>query len=268
MKKKLTCLEISATSNKKSAEKLNFEGDENAQIMRPSMCLQTMTCKYNPDLVAVRDISKKALDELEKMMGIAGYKMYIHPDWLDITSGNKGRYSCLQCLFVKKNNSLVFKQISGDEDYETTLRSVTGTIKFMGYKIYYRTEHIPMVDEELGKGWLEEQKDRKKKQLQAAISFQEKHDNDLAINAGDFNGNGKKGVSCYCKALYKNMCFTDLVSENTFGNTQIDSVFISKGLKESKINVSVNVLNDFYLQYTDHKIMMITIEMPDESGIC
>lgn len=93
--------------------------------------------------------------------------------------------------------------------------------------------------------------------LHAECAWQETHLNDLALSAGDYNGSAEE--NCYCRGLYKKFPFTDTIAEPIFGEHKLDHVYISEKLKSSDISVTTKVMSDYYLQFSDHKMISITL---------
>ncbi len=254
MGKKITILDYSAASNSQSAKKLKYDGNHN---YRPTICILAMNRQSDLpyDIISVRDINFFALEELESSLRIHGYNMFIHPDWEKVK--NKGRYTCLQSLFIK--NNIDFHMLSGDETYSTTLRSVSGYFPFDKDNFYFRASHTPQVDAQ--RKHVDEQIKRKENMLKYETNYQAKHNDLLCMSIGDFNGNGKIDTDCYCKEIYEDFCFFDLVNEATFENHQLDSIYISKALKDdNSIKLNARVLQDYYMQFSDHRMLSICIE--------
>lgn len=250
MGKVFKILEYSACSNKESAKKLRFSGNHD---LRNIFAMQAMLKENSWDFISVRDISYRDLKKLEPEMESYGYGMVIDPTWESVRQ--KWRYTCLSVLFVK-NSIKKLAQIAGNPGFETVLRYVCVRFNFNGQDIYFRTSHIPCVDDT--RPQLDKQIRRKEDMLNAEIEYQKEHQPDLAINSGDYNGAFDE--DCYCKDRFEEFCFTDMVSESTYENHKLDHVYISDGLSKSKILVNTRVLDDYYMQFSDHKMVAITLE--------
>ena len=249
MKKMISILEYSACGNKQSAQKLRFKGNQDERCLA---VLQIMLRKQPYDLISVRDLPYRALKHLEPTLLAMGYNMYIDPTWKSVTE--KCRYSSLSVLFVK--NDIKFTQIAGYFGFETVLRYVCGIFKFNGRDIIYRTSHIPGVDDT--RSQLSRQIQRKENMLAAEIEYQNEHIDDCAISSGDYNGGIEE--DCYCHELFKDFTFTDLISGPTYEKHQLDHVFISDGFKKSGISVEAEIIDDYYMEFTDHRMISIKLK--------
>lgn len=241
-------LEYSACSQKQAAKKLRYTGDS---VLRAIYGVKSMISKYGFDFVSIRDIAYHTLLKLNDELAVLGYVMYMNPEFK--SEKDKYRYTCLSALFIKKE--IDFEQIFGDEQFETIFRYVCGKIKLAGNEIIYKTGHAPCVDD--SRPGLSKQIKRKEEYLTAEVEFQNKYRNVLALSSGDFNGD--EDADCYCQELYKKFCFEDLIKENTYEEQKLDHCYISPTLKESSINVTAEVLDDLYMQVTDHKMIRIVM---------
>lgn len=246
----INILEYSACGNKQSAQKLKYKGDHD---QRSLAALQVMLRKKTYDLISVRDIPYRALKHLEPTLLAMEYNMFIDPTWRSVTE--KWRYSCLSVLFVK--NSIKFSQIAGSFGFDTVLRYVCGIFRFNGHDIIYRTSHIPCVDDT--RSQLARQIERKENMLGAEIEFQESHISDCCISSGDYNG-AADDEDCYCQDLFGDLVFKDLISEPTYEAKKLDHVYVSEGFKDAGISVEAKVLHKYYMQFTDHKMISITLK--------
>ncbi len=249
MSETISILEFSGCGDKNSALKLKYKGNSDMRIV---FGIQKMLEKKNWDMIGIRDLPYRALIHLEPALLARDYRMYIDPTWRSVKQ--KYRYTCLSVLFVK--NDINFSQIAGYFGFDTVLRYVCGIFKFNGHDIIYRTSHIPCVDE--ARSQLSRQIERKENMLSAEIEFQNEHSSDCAISAGDYNGGIEE--DCYCKDLFEEFIFTDLISGPTYEEQQLDHVFISEGFKSNGISVEAEILDDYYMEFTDHKMISITLK--------
>lgn len=232
----------------------SFRGDHDERSLA---ALQVVLRKTAYDLVSVRGISYRALKHLEPTLLEMGYNMYIDPTWRSVTA--KWRYTCLSVLYVK--NSIAFSQIAGSFGFDTVLRYVCGKFEFGNHSIFYRTSHIPSVDDT--RSQLSWQIERKENMLRAEIEYQNEHMSDCSISAGDFNGSADD-EDCYCQDLYGEFVFRDLmISESTYEDKQSDHVYISDGFENAGISVEAEVLDKYCMQPTDHKMIAITLKRAD-----
>ena len=245
---KIEILEYSACSNRQASEKLKYRGDSDLRVIYG---IRNMISKYGFHLVSVRDIAYHTLLKLKDELAVLGYVMYMNPEFKSEQS--KYRYTCLSSLFIKKE--IDFEQIFGDEQFETIFRYVCGKVKLADKQIIYKTGHAPCVDD--SRPGLSKQIERKEDYLTAEIEFQNKYRNVLALSSGDFNGD--EDADCYCQELYQKFCFEDLIYENTYEEQKLDHCYISPALKESSVNVTAEVLDDLYMQVTDHKMIRIVM---------
>jgi hypothetical protein len=246
----MTFLEVSDCGNKQAEKKLGFIGSTDA---RTEELFKKMMSQRQWDIISVRDIPWHTLKNLEMDLDAKGYRMYIHKSWKNVKQ--KWRYTCLSALFVKEN--VAFEQIYTDDQFDTTLRYVAGKIHFAGKEILYKTNHIPCVD--VNRPNLSHQTQRKIAMLEDEVQFQLKNQSSLAISAGDFNGDLVNG-EWYGQEQYERFVFRDTVTENTYEDKRLDHVFISNAFENSDITVKTEVLADYYMQYTDHKIIAITLK--------
>lgn len=247
----ISILEYSACGNKQSAQKLKFRGNHDLRVV---FALKKMIEKTPWDLISVRDIPYHSLKQLEPVMQSMGYRMFIDPTWKSVSQ--KWRYTCLSVLFVK--NKIRFSQIAGNFGFDTVLRYVCGFFKFNGHDIYFRTSHIPCVDDT--RSQLSRQIERKENMLGADIEFQKEHQEDFAICSGDYNGSSDE-EDCYCRELFDEFTFSDLISERTYEEQRLDHVYVSDGFtKENGISVDAKVLDDYYMRFSDHKMISITLK--------
>lgn len=246
----ITILEYSACGNRQSAQKLKFRGNHDTRVV---FAIRKMLEKKEYDLVSVRDIPYRSLKHLESVLDVMGYRMFIDPTWNSVKE--KWRYTCLSVLFVK--NTIRFSQIAGNFGFNTVLRYVCGVFKFNGHDIYFRTSHIPCVDD--SRSQLSRQIERKENMLGADIEFQKEHQNDFAICSGDYNG-AIDEEDCYCWELFKEFYFKDLISDPTYEEQKLDHVYVSEGFKGKGISVNAEILQDYYMQFSDHKMILITLK--------
>ncbi len=228
----------------------SFRGDHD---QRSIAALQVVLRKTAYDLVSVRGISYRALKHLEPTLLAMGYNMFIDPSWRFVVE--KWRYTCLSVLYVK--NTIKFSQIAGSFGFTTVLRYVCGKFNLRNHSIFYRTSHIPSVDDT--RSQLSRQIERKKNMLGAEIEFQNEHVSDCSISAGDFNGSADD-EDCYCQDLYGEFVFRDLISESTYEDKQSEHVYISDGFENAGIFVEAEVLDKYSMQLTDHKMIAITLK--------
>ncbi len=247
-------LEYSACGNRQSARKLKYRGDQDLRVV---FAIKKMIEKTSWDLISIRDIPFHSLKHLEPALKVLGYGMYINPAWENVKE--KWRYRCLSVLFVK--GTVEFSQIVERTGFDTVLRYVCGVFEFDGHDILFRTSHIPCVDDT--RSQLSKQIDRKKKMLEADIDFQHKHRNDCAICSGDYNGSANE-EDCYCKEMFDDFIFCDLIKENTYEDQQLDHVYISEGFKSEGIAVDAHILDEYYMQLTDHRMISITLRSEAE----
>lgn len=242
---KLRIIEISACSNKVAASKLQITADKSARI---ALMLKMIVEKGHYDIIAVSEMPFTTLQQLKENRIMTGYSTFYHHSFEE--EREKWRFTCLKVLFVKNGIDFIPEDRS---DFETIYRCVAGKLNFDGQDIFYKTNHVPCVDN----GDNEAQLRRKESFLEDELCFQNKELNTLAISAGDFNASkgGDEDYSEYLD-LFK---FKDLVTVPTYGNKQLDHCFISPAFEESPITVSVNVLNDLYKIFTDHKPIEIVL---------
>lgn len=246
----INILEYSACGNKQSAQKLKYKGNHD---QRSLAALQVMLRKTPYDLISVRDIPYRALKHLEPSLLAMGYNIFIDPTWRSVTE--KWRYTCLSVLFVK--NGIKFSQIAGAFGFDTVLRYVCGIFRFNGHNIIYRTSHIPCVDDT--RSQLSHQIERKENMLGAEIEFQNEHISDCCISSGDYNG-ASDDEDCYCRELFDEFVFDDLISAPTYEEKKLDHVYISDGFRDTGISVEAEIIDDYYMQFTDHKMISITLK--------
>ncbi len=251
MKKKLSILEVSACSNKQASKKLKFVGNTDERIV---FMFHKILQKDAYDIISVRDISWSGLERVKHKLGACGYKLYIHKDWDNIK--DKWRYSCLSAVFCRED--VKFEQLYTSECFDTVFRYVYGKIELGDNEIFFKTSHIPCVDD--SKFHVKNQIKRKESMLLDEIEFQKSKENCLAISAGDFNGAPSTG-DFYCQDLFDNFSFVDTALANTYEDKMLDHCYISKALRDSDIvKVKTEVLNDYYMLFTDHKLITITLE--------
>ena len=248
----ISILEYSACGNKQSAQKLKFKGNQDLRII---YSLKKMLEKKSWDLISVRDITYHSLKHLEPELMAMGYRMIIDPTWKTVKEKEKWRYTCLSVLFVK--NTIKCSQIVERYSFETVLRYVCISFEYNGHNIYFRTSHIPCVDATRFR--LSKQVERKEKMLRADIDFQNKHKHDCALCSGDYNG-AVDEEDCYCRELYDEFIFDDLISEGTYEGHKLDHCYVSESFKEKGIAVDAEILDDYYMQFTDHKMLSITLK--------
>ena len=251
MNKEIKILEISACCNKQAEQKLFFKGSSGDRMY---LFINEILQKESYDVLSIREISWNALKKVKHLLMLHGYKFYIHEDWNSVKVSNRWRYTCLSAVFVKEN--IEFKQLYTSDNFDTTLRYVLGEIKFENYCIYWKTSHIPCVDDEVSRA--EYQINRKKLMLLDEIQFQKNMVNNLVLSTGDFNG-GAEG-DYHCCDLYNQFVFEDLIKEATYEDKCLDHVFVSKNLIDNKdVKVEAKVLNEFYMKFTDHKLISISL---------
>lgn len=249
MNEKMTILEVSACGNRQAEKKLRFHGDMDARII---FMMQKLLQKEKWNLISIRDIPWHSLQKLERELGRLGYKMYMHESWQDVKE--KWRYTCLSALFVSEG--IEFSQKHTSDKFESILRYVYGKFYFEGEEIVYKTSHIPCVDD--SRSNLIHQIERKTSMLEDELIFQEENKNNLAISAGDFNGDPFSRCG-YAQELYEQFPFIDTVSGDTYEDKTLDHVYISERLRDSDIKVTTEIIDDYYMQLTDHKIIAITL---------
>lgn len=250
MAKTIKILEYSACGNTESLKKLCFRGDRD---LKDIVLMRNMLKNQSYDIVSVRDIPYHALKKLESEMALLGFKAYIDPIWK--ATKQKWRYTSLSELFVKK--SLGFSQIAGQFGFDTVLRYVCGSFTINGKRVYYRTSHIPCVDD--SRSHISDQIARKENMLNAEIEFQKEHQNDCIICSGDYNGSADD-EDCYCVNLYKEFVLSDMLSKPTYEDKKLDHVFVSKSAFEKEgIKLEAEILDEGYMIYSDHKMVSITL---------
>lgn len=249
MNKTLKILEVSACGNRQAAKKLRFVGDMDNRIL---FMFQKIMQKGHYDIFSVRDIPWHSLCKLQRQLGMYGYRMYIHKSWNNVKE--KWRYTCLSALFCL--DTVEFNQMYTSDKFETVLRYVYGRISFDGEDIYYKTSHFPCVDD--SKSHLSQQIERKVTMLKDENEFQRLMNDSYAISSGDFNG--AQGEDYYGQEQFDIFEFVDTVLGDTYENKTLDHCFISKALRDSRIKVSAEVIDDYYMLLSDHKIILITLE--------
>lgn len=259
VKKKLRILEVSACGNKQAEKKLKFQSG--AMDIRITFLFRELLKKGTYELISVRDIPFHALKKLQRELSIYGYRMFIHKSWNTVAGRQRWRYTCLSALFVA--DGVEFEQIYSGDKFPTLLRYVAGRISFAGKEIFYKTSHFPCVDG--SRSCIENQICRKTAMLEDEVTFQEAHQNDICISAGDFNG--APGGDFYGQEQFESFLFTDMVSENTYEDKSLDHVYVSKGLRETEnLKLSVEFLEDYYMVLTDHKILSVELEAAGNSS--
>lgn len=247
---RIKILEISACCNKQAEKKLSFKANS---VDRMYAFMKDIIQKDSYDILSIREICWNAIEKLNSIL--EGYKFYIHKDFENVEDRYKSTYSCLSVAFVK--DTIEFNQLYTSDNFHTTLRYVFGEIKFSNQLIYFKTTHIPCANYGIS-----DHVSRKKSMLLDELEFQKKYDNTLAISSGDFNGCNDSRY--YCSDIYGEFVFKDLIQEPTYENKCLDHVFVSKTIDESpNIKVETKVLDDFYMKYTDHKLISITITSND-----
>lgn len=131
-----------------------------------------------------------------------------------------------------------------------------------GHDIYFRTSHVPCVDDT--RSQLSKQIERKEKMLDADIEFQKEHQNDCAICSGDYNGAADE-EDCYCRERFNDFIFKDLLSENTYEEQKLDHCYVSEGFSGKGITVNAEILDDYYMQFSDHKMISITLKAGEKN---
>ena len=62
--------------------------------------------------------------------------------------------------------------------------------------------------------------------------------------------------------LFDEFTFSDLISEKTYEEQRLDHVYVSDGFtKENGISVDAKVLDDYYMRFSDHKMISITLKV-------
>lgn len=249
---KLTFLEVNACGNRQAEKKLNFKRDMDFRI---SFLMQELA-KRQASVISVRDIPWHTLKKVQKTLSFLGYRMFIHKDWWKVKE--KWRYTCLTAVFVIYG--VEFNQFYTQEKFPTVFRYLAGSIPFAGLELKYKTSHIPCVDD--SRPNFSYQLQRKIKMLEEEVDYQRENNINLAMSAGDFNGafNGNS----YGKNELNKFVFKDMVATNTYMHSQIDHFYVSEGLLKAGITIKIEVIDDYYMCLTDHKIIAATIEKAAE----
>ncbi len=247
-KKCLDIAEISACSNKESAKALRYTGASETRILILVKELLKQHRRY--DILSVRDASWKALTLLRSYLGTLGYSMLLHPQFASERS--KGRYTCLSALFIL--DTVEYEQLTASDLFPTIYRY--NLIKIMNFAnpLFYKSSHVPCVTKDTPA-----QLHRKAEMLKDEVLFQRSAGENLVLSTGDFNGAPNAG-KYYCQPLLDCLCFTDLVTEPTFGTKRLDHVFASDALRSgAQVAVSAEVLDTGYMTHTDHKVVSIRL---------
>lgn len=252
--KKISIVDVNACSNKEAQKKLRFRGDGDARII---LLIEELLKKQAYSIISLRELTYSALCKLERVLALRGYKRYIHKDWDNVDIKNRGRYSCLSALFVHDSVDS-FEQLYSGDKFETTLRYVAGKFQVGGQTVIYKSSHIPCVEDSHPN--IASQLRRKENMLRDELEFQRENIDNCVICAGDYNCDS---VGTYhCKDLFNQLPYKDAVEEPTYGESRkLDHVFLSPCIVEGKSNmkVQVKVLPEYYMDYTDHKIITIDI---------
>ena len=251
--KKISIVEINACSNQEAQKKLRFKGDGDARVI---LLIEEIIKKQAYNIISLRELTYSALIKLERLLAMHGFKRYIHKDWDNVALQNRGRYSCLSVLFV--HDSVDFEQIYSDDEFETTLRYVAGKFKVDGQPVIYKSSHIPCVED--SHPHIASQLRRKENMLRDELEFQLENIDNCVICTGDYNCDS---VGTYqCTDLFNQLPYKDAVEEPTYGeNQKLDHVFLSPCIVEGKsdMKVQVRVLPEYYMDYTDHRIISVDI---------
>lgn len=252
---KVSIVEINACSNQEAQKKLRFnKGDGDARVI---LLIEEIIKKQAYNIISLRELTYSALIKLERLLAMHGFKRYIHKDWDNVDSKNRGRYSCLSVLFVH-NSVDSFEQIYSGDKFETTLRYVAGKFKVGGQPVIYKSSHVPCVEDSHPN--IASQLRRKENMLRDELEFQLENIDNCVICAGDYNCDS---VGTYhCKDLFNQLPYKDAVEEPTYGeNQKLDHVFLSPDIVEGKsdMKVQVRVLPEYYMDYTDHRIISVDI---------
>ncbi len=95
--------------------------------------------------------------------------------------------------------------------------------------------------------------------LQDELDYQKTKNECLAISLGDFNC-GAIGDFHDGQKEFKELEWTDTVLVPTYGNKYLDHCFLSPELVASdKIKVTTEVIDDYYMTHSDHKIIRVTL---------
>ena len=251
---KVSIVEINACSNQEAQKKLRFKGDGDARVI---LLIEELLNKHIFEIISIRELKYSTMCKLERVLALRGFKRYIHKDWDNVDSKNRGRYSCLSVLFVH-NSVDSYEQIYSDDKFETTLRYVAGKFKVDGQPVVYKSSHIPCVED--SHPHIASQLKRKEDMLKDELEFQRKYEDKFVVSSGDFNTDSVGDY--YCQELFNQLPYKDAVEEPTYGeNQKLDHVFLSPCIIEGKsdMKVQVRVLPEYYLDYTDHKIINIDI---------
>lgn len=251
MRKKIKIIEVNACSNEKAAKKLSLGHDKE----RVRKLFTEIIKKEKYDFIMCRDISSDDIESVAQVMNDNDFRLLVHPDYLKARRYNK-QYTCLSCAFISNELNFEFVPLMGGENFPTSYRYIFGQINFNGQKILYRSSHIPCasVNSDV----------RKMSMLREEVEFQREMNAEgiLAISAGDFNGekNAPKGMYIGQELMDK-LEFTDLLhNEKTYADRSLDHCFISKAFNSSDVKATAELLEDWYGEYTDHKIFVVEIK--------
>lgn len=252
--KKISIAEINACSNQEAQKKLQSRCNGDARVI---LLIEEIIKKQAYNIISLRELTYSALIKLERLLAMHGFKRYIHKDWDNVAPKNRGRYSCLSVLFVHDSVDS-FEQIYSGDKFKTTLRYVAGKFKVDGQPVIYKSSHIPCVED--SHPHIASQLKRKEDMLKDELEFQRKYEDKFVVSSGDFNTDSVGDY--YCQELFNQLPYKDAVEEPTYGeNQKLDHVFLSPCIVEGKsdMKVQVRVLPEYYMDYTDHKIINIDI---------
>lgn len=244
----LTVCDVSAVGMVQSGGNLRYEGDRKNRIIELIKGI-----KDDCDVLSVREMPYSILKEIQPYMEHEGFKTYV-PKGLE-EDPDRYKQQLLQILFVR--NHVEFTQEFRPEKFTTTYRYICGRFSFAGEKIFLKTSHVPCWN---AKSYTEEVSfERKIRMLQDELDYQKTKNECLAISLGDFNC-GAIGDFHDGQKEFKELEWTDTVLVPTYGNKYLDHCFLSPELVASdKIKVTTEVIDDYYMTHSDHKIIRVTL---------
>lgn len=252
--KSLKIIDANVCGNKHAAAGLNYSG--NARIF-DLVCMHLV--KENPDIIALHEITYESLGVISSRLSQCGYEMYLHKDFK--AERRKASFTCLTVLFVRKD-AVTFKQ-EYCGGFECQYRYIAGFLEIEEQKIFFRTNHVPCVDDESGRGsgapgkQVNAQLRRKTDFLEQELKYQENLNERCAISMGDYNC--ALTGDFHAKDIFRKLPFTDLVDDPTWNGAVLDHIFISRALSESGIPIKHSLLS--YPNLTDHKVLEMIINI-------
>lgn len=238
--------DVSAVGMVQSGKKLGYKGDRKNRIIELIKGI-----KDDCDVLSVREMPHSILKEIQPYMEHEGFKTYV-PKGLE-EYPNRYSQQLLQILFVR--NNVEFTQEFRPENFDTTFRYICGRFSFAGEKIFFKTSHVPCWND----GYTKETNIKRKIcMLQDELDYQKTKSECLAISLGDFNC-GAIG-DFHGQKEFKELEWTDTVLVPTYDNKYLDHCFLSPELVASdKIKVTTEVIDDYYMTHSDHKIIRVTL---------